>query len=588
MKILRTKRLFLPALTIIGVVIILLVIISISTYRNLNREQESALRFLHSQGVSILRALEAGARTGMMMPMWDEDTIGQLLRETAKDESVAYLYLSTKDRKIGHGFGPHMNVVNFVQTPIPNDRDSVISRNLELKDGTSVYEVIKVFEPLSTSPEKLHHHMASRSHTHEGDIIVLGLVMRNFDEIRKLDYHHAMVMAGILVITGSGALFFILVIQNYYVVNRSLKQTQDYSRIVFTNMPLGLLSVDLTGKVVAYNPKAADILALDESTILKRGIDQIFDLKTCKLNLNNIGCNDFIEKEILHKSRNNKLIPLSVSSTPIIDQHQARLGALIIMRDLSDIKRLEEKVLRSEKLAAIGQLAAGLAHEIRNPLSSIRGFAQFLRHTLKNNPREQEYAQTMVTEIDRINRVVTDLLSMARPKKLALQQTNIGELVRRTTDLVKSEVKSRNLHCAVIIQPDIPLVSVDPSSLTQALLNLLLNALQTNDPGSQISVGAELLKKNELAIWVEDDGAGIPLDMQKKVFEPFFTTREAGTGLGLAIVHSIAEAHDGSVVLESPPPRHKNGCRFTIVIPIKTISENESASLEEAHGEVRN
>ena len=161
---------------------------------------------------------------------------------------------------------------------------------------------------------------------------------------------------------------------------------------------------------------------------------------------------------------------------------------MIIIRDLSEIKRLEEKVRRSEKLAAVGELAAGLAHEIRNPLSSIRGFAQFLKHTLKDHPREQEYAQTMVSEIDRINRVVTDLLSIARAKNFELESVDVGALVKRAADLVRSEAKSRNLFLEVFVQPNMQPVSVDASLITQALLNLLLNAIQSVEPGSHVVV----------------------------------------------------------------------------------------------------
>ena len=567
------KKLYLPALTIIAVVLILLVLISISTYRNLDREERSAMLFLHSQGVSLLRALEAGARTGMMMSMWAEDSVGQLIRETAKDESVAYLYMLDGNGQLLHHYGRYREDVSVEQDQVSADRDQIITRILKLEDGASVYELSKRFAPLTAPLEIADRSEIRRSHTPDDDIIVLGLIMRNFDEIRRLDFHHAMIMAAILVITGSGALFFILVIQNYYVVNRTLKQTQDYSRIVFTNMPIGLLSIDLTGKVVAYNPKVLEILDLDEGAILKKRIDQIIDFQGFSLNRTPTGCDTVLEKELFHRKNSDHAIPISLSLTPIIDDKNICLGALIIIRDLSEIKRLEEKVRRSEKLAAVGELAAGLAHEIRNPLSSIRGFAQFFKHTLKDHPREQEYAQTMVAEIDRINRVVTDLLSMARPKKLELELADVGALVKQVAGLVKTEAKSRNLFLEVFIQPDMKPVSVDASLITQALLNLLLNATHSVEPGSRVAVGTELKSGRQLSIWVEDDGPGIPINLQQKVFEPFYTTREAGTGLGLAIVRSIAENHEGAVQLESPPPGLEHGCRFTITIPVRATVE---------------
>ena len=223
MKFLRTKKLYLPALTIIAVVLILLVLISISTYRNLDREEKSAMLFLHSQGLSLLRALEAGARTGMMMSIWEEDSVGQLIRETAKDDSVAYLYMMDGNGKLLHHYGRYMETVSVEVNQVPADRNQVISRILKLEDGTSVYELSKRFSPLTTPLEIASRRELKRSHTLDDDIIVLGLIMGNFDEIRRLDFHHAMIMAAILVITGSGALFFIVVTQNYYVVNRTLK-----------------------------------------------------------------------------------------------------------------------------------------------------------------------------------------------------------------------------------------------------------------------------------------------------------------------------------------------------------------------------
>jgi two-component system, NtrC family, sensor histidine kinase HydH len=571
MKFLRTKKLYLPALTIIAVVLILLVLISISTYRNLDREERSAMLFLHSQGVSLLRALEAGARTGMMMST--EDSVGQLIRETAKDESVAYLYMLDDKGQLLHHYGRYMEDVSVEQNRAPVDRNQIITRILKLEDGASVYELTKRFAPLTTPLEIADGRELKRSHTHDGDTIVLGLIMRNFDEIRRLDFHHAMIMAAILVITGSGALFFIVVTQNYYVVNRTLKQTQDYSKIVFTNMPIGLLSIDLEGKVVAYNPKVLEILGLNERAILKQRIDQIIDFQGFSLNRTPTGCATVLEKELFHRRNSDHATPISLSSTPIIDDNNICLGVLITIRDLSEIKRLEEKVRRSEKLAAVGELAAGLAHEIRNPLSSIRGFAQFFKHTLMDHPREQEYAQTMVSEIDRINRVVTDLLSMARPKKLELELADVGALVKRAADLVKSEAKSRNLFLGVFVQPNMQPVSVDTSLITQALLNLLLNAIQSVESGNRVAVGTELKSGDQLSIWVEDDGPGIPINLQQKVFEPFYTTREAGTGLGLAIIRSIAENHEGAVQLESPLPGLEHGCRFTITIPVRATVE---------------
>jgi two-component system sensor histidine kinase HydH len=135
-----------------------------------------------------------------------------------------------------------------------------------------------------------------------------------------------------------------------------------------------------------------------------------------------------LDKEINHRKKSGEIVPLALSITPIIGEDSTCQGAVIVMRDLSEIKQLEEKVRRSEKLAAIGKLAAGVAHEIRNPLSSIRGFAQYLRNAFKDKPREKEYTETIVLEVDRINSVVTDLLTFARPMEAELIPTDLTEM----------------------------------------------------------------------------------------------------------------------------------------------------------------
>jgi two-component system sensor histidine kinase HydH len=276
-----------------------------------------------------------------------------------------------------------------------------------------------------------------------------------------------------------------------------------------------------------------------------------------------------MDREINHHKPSGETIPLALSVTPILGKGNICQGAVIILRDLSEIKQLEEKVRRTEKLAAIGKLAAGVAHEIRNPLSSIRGFAQYLQRSLKDNPQQQEYAETMILEVDRINTVVTDLLTLARPMEAELAPTDITELIEHAIRLVQADARSRNVNIELNIS-DLSKIPLDTNQMTQAILNLLLNALQAVDSGGRIEVGAELDPSvSRLKIWVEDNGSGIATDQKDKIFDPFFTTRKRGTGLGLAIVHKIVENHNGEINLESPPAGEKKGTRITVSIPVQ-------------------
>jgi two-component system sensor histidine kinase HydH len=335
-------------------------------------------------------------------------------------------------------------------------------------------------------------------------------------------------------------------------------------------MANGLLSVDTHGKVISYNLLALKLLGLNEPEVRGMDLNKIIDFKTSGIFQTLDQCMSVMDREINYRKKSGEMVPLALSITPIMGADKNCQGAVIILRDLREIKQLEEKVRRSEKMAAIGKLAAGVAHEIRNPLSSIKGFAQYLRQALKNKPREKEYAETMVLEVDRINQVVTDLLTFARPMEAELAPTDISELVEHTVRLVHDDAQSRNVSVQMNIS-DLSKIPLDANQMTQAILNLLLNSLQAIHTGGQIEVGAELNPSDSrLKIWVEDDGTGIAADQKEKIFDPFFTTREKGTGLGLAIVHKIVENHNGEINLQSPPAGKTRGCRFTIAIPIKS------------------
>jgi two-component system sensor histidine kinase HydH len=578
MQILHLKKLYLPALSIVAIIFLLLVLISISTYRNLDREKTQALHFLHRQGVTLLRSIEASARTGMKSLMWQEVSLGKLMQETAKDDEIDYVYLVDGHGLIVHHSDPSKEGEQALWKPDLIDKDQIINRIRILPgDGDiRIYELAKYFSPMY-EPSLIHsddriidHGQPQAQHSHRGDAIVLGMRMTAFADARHADIQHALIMAGIILVLGSGALFFIFVIQNYYLVNRTLKQTQDYTRQVVASMANGLLSVDTHGKVISYNLLALELLGLNESEVRGMDLNEIIDFKTTGIFQTLDQCMSVMDREIIYRKRSDEMVPLALSITPIMGAGSSCQGAVIILRDLSEIKQLEEKVRRSEKLAAIGKLAAGVAHEIRNPLSSIRGFAQYLRRALKDKPQELEYAETMVSEVDRINAVVTDLLTFARPMDAELAPTDISELIEHTVRLVEADARSRNINVQMNIS-DLSKIPLDAKQITQAILNLLLNALQAVKNGGRIEVGAELNPSDSLLkIWVEDDGSGISADQKGKIFDPFFTTREKGTGLGLAIVHKIVENHSGEINLKSPPTGKTLGCRFTIGIPIKS------------------
>ena len=236
MRILSTKRLYLPALSIVAVVLLLLVLISISTYRNLDREKNMALHFLYRQGMTVLLSIEAGARAWMMLPMWQDDSIGSLIQETGKNEEIAYVYLMDQNGNVVHHSNPDQSVDPSIRKPEIKNDSGVIARIEKVPGDVQVYELAKKFSPLPAPdsikaiPDTPEHGDIVKPHLHRGDIIVLGMKMTAYEEARRSDLQHAIIMGTILITLGAGALFFIFVIQNYYLVGRTLEQTEDYTR----------------------------------------------------------------------------------------------------------------------------------------------------------------------------------------------------------------------------------------------------------------------------------------------------------------------------------------------------------------------
>jgi two-component system, NtrC family, sensor histidine kinase HydH len=455
MAALQVKRMYLPALAIVGVVFVLLILIGISTYRNINREETRALEFVHWEGFALIQSLEAAVRVGMLSPTWGEATLRTLLQETAKNTEIVYIFLVAKDGSVLYHTDSSQERKPSHWVPQFDERDEVVSRVERLAGGTRAYEMATRLPSLRA---EFHHpsyddprRPGSSPSLTDGVTLVFGLKMTAVEEAERADLQHALIMAAILFALAGATLFFLVVIHNYYSVNRTLRETQDYTAQVVANMANGLLSVDPGGRVVTYNRTALELLGLPEAEIRGMELRGVIDFAASGIQQTLDRCEAVLERELRHRSPTGETISLALSVTPIAGEDGRCRSAVIILRDLRQLKRLEEEVRRAEKLAAVGELATGVAHEIRNPLSSIRGLAQFLRHALAGRPKEREYAKIMVKEVDRINRVVTDLLTLARPQKPELAPTELEDLLDHTVRLVQADATGRGVSIQKIV-----------------------------------------------------------------------------------------------------------------------------------------
>lgn len=217
-----------------------------------------------------------------------------------------------------------------------------------------------------------------------------------------------------------------------------------------------------------------------------------------------------------------------------------------------EVHRLEEEVRRREKLAAIGTLAAGVAHEIRNPLSSIKGFATYFRQRFGEGSEEREAADIMVREVNRLNRVITDLLGLSRPSDVKPRSVCLENIVAHVLRLIRQTAGERHIALSCRTSRSVPNVFVDVERLGQALLNLCLNALDAMPDGGALTIAISRARES-VCLLVRDTGSGMTPEIMEHIFDPYFTTKGNGTGLGLPLVHKIITAHGGRISVRSRP-----------------------------------
>ena len=272
-------------------------------------------------------------------------------------------------------------------------------------------------------------------------------------------------------------------------------------------------------------------------------------------------------------TRDGERLPVESISTRLNDSNGRFMGNIVIYRDLREIRKLQESVLQSEKMGAVGQLAAGVAHEINNPLGIILGFAQSLVKRIKKDDPMAMPLKSIEREAVRCKNLVQDLLVFSRSSATEKGKLDLNAALDGALSLILARAKTQGVEIIRELSPALPPVTANGNKIQQALINLANNALDAMPKGGVLTIGTALSgnRPGYVRIRVQDNGHGIPKEIQAKVMEPFFTTKEAGkgTGLGLALVYEIVKNHNGSIELESEEGK---GTRFTIFLPTEAVN----------------
>ncbi len=369
---------------------------------------------------------------------------------------------------------------------------------------------------------------------------------------------------------------------------------KSFNEDILRSVPSGIITIDKELEITSFNSSAEKILEMPKTCPngLKNPppadkgcpashVDEILGfLKAC------------VEDNIVMANRQIEQIPggadgemsktIELNTSPLKNVDEETVGAIAVIRDITQKKRMEAEMIRVDRLASLGELSAGMAHEIRNPLAGMKTATQILARSVSDAPG-QVLIQGILHEIDRLNKIVTDLLNFSRPKNPLPASVDLSDVIIRSLALVWKNMKQANVSLVKTVDQDLPLVFVDKEQIEQVFLNLLLNALNAMPGGGTLNISIKLrqdrIEKNaslkafalpekyerQIEVIFQDTGHGIKKEIISRIFNPFFTTNPGGTGLGLSIVQKLLEKNRAKINIES---REKQGTRVTLLFPI--------------------
>ena len=361
---------------------------------------------------------------------------------------------------------------------------------------------------------------------------------------------------------------------------KELADLKGYTDNILGSLTSGIVTIDLDGRVVTLNPAAELLTGFFRGEAAGRYCTELFahtpelsDLLTETL----ASRAPIANVPLTLRRRNGSSVPIEFSTAPLKGGEGKDLGVIGVFRDVTLLRQLESDLQRSDRLAALGTLAAGLAHEIKNPLTSLLTFSRHLERKFDDRNFRERFGSVVPRELERINGIVERLLELARPARLSFSLIRLPELLERAADLYGDQLDDRHIEVVREYARDVPPIQADKEALYRVFVNLVANALDAMPRGGRLTVragwvtggdplpSARRRTANRVKVEVEDTGTGIEPSETDRIFNPFYTTRAGGTGLGLALAHKIVQDHGGRITFTSAPGR---GTTFTIVLPL--------------------
>ncbi len=605
----KTRLMFVSPWLLAAAIGLLSLIIVIFAANNIKRERGMLTEGLFLKGEAIIRFVEAGMRASMMSGMMgsimgmnvpDADGAAhtqRLIEQASESPDIHYIavidvsgkvLVHSDPEKIGENIERDFNTLNQA------DRDSIFHIVSSTDSSNKVFEVLGPFKPFRTRGglrrwrEQLRQkHSRKPGGFSQGDVppysrvlstlgsdthpqfILVGLDMTELENTVRRYRYQMIFMSLTLLLVGLGGWISLMAAQSYSISQEALNRVQAFTGLLISRLPVGIIATDQDDRIRTFNSTASAMTGRDVESVRNGEPEAVLPLEIARFFTLQDQSDEITDRDVVLKGADNMQYSLHLSSMPVYNQFSDFMGRVLLMYDLSELKRLEKEIQRHDRLVALGKMAAGVAHEVRNPLSSIKGFATLLGSKFKDGSQEHEAADLLVQEAERLNRSITELLNYARPTPLRKEAVDLGEIVDLGLKLISSDARVLGVKVSLDVEADLPAVSVDKDKINQVLLNLYLNGLQAMEHSTsakelKVSVHHDV-HDGMLVIEVQDTGSGIPPEDLDKVLDPYFTTKPDGTGLGLALAYKIIDEHKGIIRFSSSKGE---GTTVSVSLPI--------------------
>ncbi len=587
---------------------LLTLIIGVFAISNYQREKQLMTEAMLQQGITITRFVTSSTRASLRgnlrsirVAMWQwTDHVQQAINNSADQPGLLFLGLvdasgdilaSTDSTMVGTKIAP--STLEFIKK-IDNKTEETGQYRFSTEETgkVPVFQVATSYHPFGQrnfifrmhgrgfmSPENPRNMRGMRGLRGLEDSKLLeqleNLSSQSFTLLVELDlaqYNKAIrgkllqivSLSLVLLLVGIGGWISLMTLQGLKGSQIRLRQIREYTDLLVSSLPIGLIATGDDRAIRIFNTSAEKILGVAAVNAIGKFPENVLPVElSTEFRTENADSGGVIQKEIVLGDGSRRNRSLMTISLPVVDSEKRFAGNTLLIQDVSDVKELQVELRRNERLAALGKMAAGVAHELRNPLSSIKGLTLLLKGKITNDDDGHTTADILVQEVERLNRSIGELLDYARPEKLELEKVDILDVIEKAVSLIAVDVEaaevSLQMDCAEGYH-----VKGDRDKLNQVFLNLLINSLQAVESKGTITIQA-FRQEDHVVCSIEDDGCGLDEENIAKVFDPYFTTKKDGTGLGLAMSAKIVEEHSGSIEIRS---RLGAGTTVSVRLPV--------------------